>query len=223
MIRIAHASDTHNHPEIITAIGALECDIIVLTGDILDNRGRMDPDGRGYRIFPRTEVAYQKMWFHAVAKDWAKAFRNRPVIYVPGNHDFIGIEPLLRENGHTNITTINRTTPSVEVFGRVFAGFREIPYMKGEWMGEAMDLAPCVDRAMACDPDILVTHAPPGGILDGPNGYGIPGLTSALFYGSGKVTHHLFGHAHEHGGQIRVECDVTFSNAAGHVHLLDLD
>ena len=70
-----------------------------------------------------------------------------------------------------------------------------------------------VDRTMACDPHILVTHAPPDGILDR-RGYGVPYLTSYLVYRHHRVQQHFFGHAHKYGGHTRREGGVTFVNGA---------
>ena len=220
MIRIAHASDTHEHPGIVSAVADVECDAIVLTGDILNNKGRVP--ATHYRIDPATECKYQNAWLRKVAKKWAAAFAGRPVIYVGGNHDFIGIERWLNHYGHTNLHVITTENPSVEVAGKRFAGFREVPWIAGEWVGETHDLRPCVERAMACNPDILVTHAPPVGILDGDDGYGVHPLSPALFYGEHKITHHLFGHYHRDGGKIMTENGIVFANAAGHLMVHDV-
>lgn len=220
MIRIAHISDTHNQPRIVKAVAEVACDVIVLTGDILGNKGRVQATGGC--IVPAAERKYQESWFRKQAKRWAPAFAGRPVIYVPGNHDFIGIERWLAHYGHTNVHTISTKQPSVEVCGKVFAGFREVPWIAGEWMGEAHDLRPLIERTMACNPDIIVTHAPPAGILDGFDGYGVTGWQAPLFYGEHRVTHHLFGHCHDEGGRIVEEGGITFSNAAGHLNLIEV-
>ena len=220
MIRIAHISDTHDRPSIVTGVHAVECDLIVLTGDILSNKGRTRTTGG--MIVPWMERKYQESWFRKQAKKWAPAFAGRPVIYVAGNHDFIGIERWLNHYGHTNLHVITDENPCVEVLGKRFAGFRQVPWIAGEWMGEDHDTRTHVERALACDPDILVTHAPCGGILDGADGYGIPSLASKLFYGEHRITHHLFGHEHSCGGQVQVEGKITFSNAAGHINLIEV-
>ena len=89
-------------------------------------------------------------------------------------------------------------------------------------MGECRDFAPLVARAFEPNPDILVTHAPPGGVLDGWEGYGIPALASALFYQGHKITHHLFGHEHSCGGKMVVKGGITFSNAACHLNIIEV-
>jgi Icc-related predicted phosphoesterase len=219
-MRIAHASDTHDRPSIITAVKDVDCDVIILTGDILNNQGRCSKtEGK---IVPYMERKYQESWFRKQAKKWAPAFAMRPVIYVAGNHDFIAIDRWLAHYGFTNLHVITDENPCVEVAGKRFAGFRQVPYIAGEWMGEEHDLRPHVERAMACDPDILVTHAPPGGILDGDEGYGVAALTTALFYTPHRVTHHFFGHTHSHGGQVITEGGILFSNAAEHLNIIEV-
>lgn len=215
MLTIAHYSDTHGDPGTITGVANVECDMIVLTGDILANKGRVFSHATGtYRIDPVVETRYQRVWSRRYAKKWAKAFKGRPVVYVPGNHDFVGIEKWLRHYGHEEIYTISSMQPFVDVCGKRFAGFREIPWIDGEWVGETRDFRDLIDRALNCQPDILVTHAPPSGMLNGDGGYGIPGLCNAMFYREHKITHHLFGHEHSCGGRIVTEGGITFSNAA---------
>lgn len=214
-IRIAHCSDTHDKPSTVRQVASTDADLILLTGDCISNRGRVNGEG----IIPAREVKYQNSWFRKQAKKWAKDIGDRPVLAVHGNHDFISVARWLRHYGVT-VHVIDADNPCVELFGIRFAGFREIPWMAGEWAGETHDLAPCVDRAFDCDPDVLVTHAPPGGILDRDSadegGYGIVPLMTALTYRPHRITHHFFGHAHKSGGKIVDEMGIRFINGAGH-------
>ena len=215
---IAHASDTHDRPELITSIGDVTCDIILLTGDILNNRGRINGEG----IQAPLEYKYQERWSRRQAKRWVPAFKGRDVIIVPGNHDFYNVERALLRYGHPkdNLHLITETNPCLTVQDVRFAGFRQIPWIAGEWMGEVHDTAAHVERAMSCDPEILVTHAPPGGILDKTNdgtGYGIPSLTTWLSYRPHSVRAHFFGHAHMQGGQDTEEMGIRFFNGACHM------
>lgn len=221
-MKIWHASDTHNRPSIVKTVADVECDVIVLTGDILANKGRVDPARGGTgRIEPHLERKYQDQWFRKVAKKWAVAFAGRPVVYCPGNHDFIDIGPWLAHYGHTNLHVISAEIPCVEVLGKRFAGFREIPWIDGEWMGETHDLQEPVDRAFACDPDVLVTHGPPAGILAGQFGYGNAALTSALTWRHHMIVAHLFGHEHSDCG-VTTEMGILFSNAAATGRLIEI-
>lgn len=218
-LRIAHISDTHDAPRIVRQVADLQVDVICLTGDILNNRGRINGGG----IIPSLERKYQESWGRKQAKKWAADFGDTPVVYVDGNHDFIDIGKWLRHYGCTNLHHITAETPCVEVNGVRFAGFREIPWIAGEWEGEVHDLRPAVDRAFECNPDILVTHGPPAGILDGPNGYGSAPLATALTWRAGNIKAHLFGHVHETGGTIIEEMGITFSNAANHCQVVTVN
>lgn len=220
-IRIAHCSDTHGRPSTVRQVANLDVDVILLTGDIVQNKGRVfvaEAWSSGHRIVPHLEIRYQNSWFHKQAKKWARDFRGRPVITVPGNHDFIDVAWWLRRYGVT-VYAITDENPCVELLGKRWAGFRQIPWISGEWMGEVRDLAPYVEKALACDPDILVTHGPPAGILDldsdGDTGYGNEPLVSALAYRPHRITHHFFGHAHGSGCQVVEEMGVYFANGAG--------
>jgi len=209
MVRIAHISDTHGAPSILRSVGQVESDIVLITGDVLSNRGRL-----GHGIDPRREARYQDGWSRRYAKKWAPAIGDRPVVLIRGNHDFISPAGWLRRYGAT-VHEITDKNPCVGVCGKKFAGFRQTPWIAGEWCGEEHDLAPHVERALSYDPEILVTHGPPAGILDSEEGYGNRALTSALTYRPHRVTHHFFGHSHPNGGQVVGEMGITFINGAG--------
>lgn len=212
MIRIAHCSDTHDCPSTIRQVADLDVDLLLITGDCMNNLGRVQRTGGIIR--PSFEVKYQESWYRKQAKKWAADLKGRPVIAIRGNHDFIGYTRWLRHYGVT-VFEITDENPMVEVLGKRWAGFRQIPEIIGEWAGEEKDLQPFVDKAFTCDPDILVTHAPPANILDGPHGYGIGPLTTALTYRPHNITHHFFGHAHEDGGKMVEEMGIIFANGAG--------
>lgn len=214
MIRICHVSDTHNTPSLFSFADVSAADMFVFTGDILASRGRVDGQG----IVPRLEIHHQQHWWHKKAKQWAEKIGSRPVVTVRGNHDFISATTWLRHYG-CEVHEVTEACPMVEVWGHRFAGFRQVEWIAGEWAGEVHDLAPFVERALDCDPDILITHCPPAGILDGPHGYGSRTLTSALTYRPHRITHHFFGHAHENGGETRQEMGVTFVNGAEHCRI----
>lgn len=222
---IAHASDTHDHPALIRGVADVECDVILLTGDILSNRGRINGE---QRIVPHLEYRYQASWARRAAKKWAPAFRGRDVVYVDGNHDFYdGLGKWLIHYGHPaeRLHHISDETPSVVVQGVKFAGFRQVTFMIGEWVGEEHDLAPHVERALAEDPDILVTHTPPAGILDGsPDcSSGSAALMSALAYRPHGISHHFFGHAHWHGGDTDEQLGIKFYNGACHLKVHEIE
>lgn len=208
-MKIIHASDTHDNLELIAQIGKLEGDLILLTGDLLDNRGRINHQG----IIFKKEVHYQKDWLFKHKQIFLDAFQDREVAVTHGNHDFINIVKFFRDLGYPKIHSLENNV--FEFQGLRFGGFRNIPYIEGEWAGETL---PCffkgiVDSVLDLDLDVLVTHAPCAGVLDGA-GYGIPALTSALQFRQHRIKHHFFGHTHEHGGVDVEVMGIHFYNGA---------
>ena len=209
-LNVAHISDTHQNPGLFMGLAFLVADVIILTGDVLDNVGRIDGTIQWGR-----EARKQDHWARKMAKRWAQVIGDRPVVLVCGNHDFISPAKWLRHYG-VEVHEITDSTPCVEVKGVKFAGFRQVEWIAGEWAGEVHDLAPHVERALATNPDVLVTHCPPAGILDGPNGYGCRALTSALCYSEHHIKAHFYGHCHEAGGASTTEMGIYFANWAEH-------
>lgn len=213
MITVAHVSDTHNHPSIVRQACQSDADLVLITGDCMSNMGRVSRTAG--TISPRHEIQYQDSWYRKQAKKWARdlAEKPKPVLAVRGNHDFINYTPWLKHYG-ADVYEITDNNPCVELLGKRWAGFRQINWIAGEWPGEEHDLRPFVEKALACDPDILVTHGPCAGILDGYEGYGIAALGGPLFYGNHRITHHFFGHAHEDGGSLQEKAGIRFINGA---------
>jgi Icc-related predicted phosphoesterase len=221
-MRVAHISDTHDNHRLIDGVAELDVDVILITGDCIPNRGRVNFQ----RIDTKAELKYQGRKLRKLAKRWAEAIGDTPVIVIRGNHDFIHYGREFARYG-IDVHEITDTKPMIELLGKRWAGFRQVNYIIGEWAGEERDLEPFIDRAMACNPDILVTHAPPGNILDtdshGEKGYGIDRLTQVLTYSEHRITHHFFGHAHNSGGKVVEEMGIKFINGAGfcRIHTID--
>ncbi len=95
-------------------------------------------------------------------------------------------------------------------------------------MGETNDFSQLIDRVWDANPDVLVTHSPPGGILSAPIGspddYGVAELASALAYRPHSIKAHFFGHEHACGGMTDDQMGVKFINGARHAlgHELEL-
>ena len=244
-LRILHTSDLHG--EWKKLLQAKDFDLWVDSGDFFPNITRGAP----------VEAAFQKAWFtqprmglkrkyRAKADFWlprrmappfdssiaAKVgewLAGRPMISVPGNHDFVSLGHLLRKAG---LYAWDLTDGPFVIEGRVFAGFREVPYLTGEWKGElpfrhmgAAKAHAIVQRTMSANPEVLVTHTPPQGILDysGPKGgrVGLKELAHHLAYKPHSVELHLFGHVHEQPG-LKQEMGITFSNAARGGRIIEL-
>ena len=210
-MRILHSSDLHGrYKTLLEGHATTEFDLWLDTGDFFDNAGRAF-DGRP--IEASRESRYQARWLTngSVHYRLAAWLRGRPALVMPGNHDFICLAEALRRAG----ANAARVTPAgVERLGLRWAGFREIPWIRGEWAGEAEDFSGIINETWATSPDVLVTHAPPGGILDEEAGYGIPALAVALAYRPHNIQTHFFGHTHANGGQTADRMGVRFINGA---------
>ena len=202
-MRIFHVSDLHGDLGVFGQDPTDVPDLWVFTGDMMPNRTRGNS---------AIEVPYQMQWYASVYDWWVPRLRGAPVLLVPGNHDYADLALLLRRDG----VDAREVTPEGLVFqGLRFSGFGHIPLIAGEWNRESTyrELSDLTTRAIASDPDVLVTHAPPDGIL---NGFyaGVGALTAALTYGGHRVRAHLFGHAHEDGGRSIQNMGVLFVNSA---------
>jgi Icc-related predicted phosphoesterase len=213
MTRIAHFSDLHGN--LGPLFNSTEIpDVWVCSGDVAPNFARGDAS---------TEVPFQAQWFLGQIADIVARLGGRPVVCVGGNHDYMDFAAILREHG---VEAYNLDDGPVTVAGVRFAGFRAVPWIAGEWNGEAHDFRDMVDAALAADPEVLVTHAPPASILDDDNGcghgHGIREITTALTYRPHNIKAHLFGHIHANGMRKITEMGVLFANSAGGVQMLNL-
>lgn len=214
-MKILHSSDLHGDWSLLLEkLQGDDYDVWVDTGDFFDN-------------LTRGEVAAE-LWFQArclwnpsaagiPARKIEAALRGRPLISVAGNHDYLDLTQALVIAG----VNVHKITPAgVEVNGFRFAGFRQIPWIEGEWNGETHDFNDLVDQTMDTDPDVLCTHAPASSILSGP--WGISRLSSALMYRRSQIRTHLFGHTHEFGGMEQTIADIRFFNGARTVRVIDM-
>mgnify|MGYP002632633915 CR=1 FL=1 len=215
---IAHASDLHGTYKVLETVTGH--DLWVLTGDMLPTFGR----GRTGRIGPELEIRHQAAWWKHKDASIMRRLGGKPVVVVNGNHDFLNLAELLKKSGYQG-EVFDISKGPANFGGQVFAGDRAIPYLDGEWMGETHIFRDIVEGIFTSDPTILVTHAPPSGILDEGeygHGHGISELTTALTYRSHHITHHFFGHVHEQGGKRLSAMGVTFVNSATCIQMVDV-
>jgi len=216
IMRILHTSDLHGNVHVNWPLLS-RADVWLDTGDFFPNFGRP--------IKPLREQVYQSRWFESkcypILREW---LGSTPLITVPGNHDFVSLGELLAIRGHT----VHFVTPNGFEFGGLrFAGFREINVVTREWKGEAdsdrlRDLTIQVANAR---PDVLVTHAPPAGIITTQLAdYGITHLANYVsgYLGECPVRHHFFGHSHIGGGEQETIGSTRFYNGACHAMIHDI-
>jgi Icc-related predicted phosphoesterase len=219
-VKVLHSSDLHGgYKTLLVSHANTDFDIWIDTGDFFPNGAR---PFSGRPVEGKSEVSYQTRWlqYGSVHHRITAWLRGRPALIMPGNHDFISLAEALRKAG----ADARPITPSgVECLGLRWAGFREIPWIHGAWVGETFDFTQVINDTWATAPDVLVTHGPPAGILDEEAGYGNPALTSALTHRPHRIQAHFFGHTHVNGGQTAHELGVLFVNGActAKVHTLD--
>lgn len=217
-----HTSDLHGRLDLIRPIQDLRFDVWIDSGDLLPNISR----------HRRTEQEFQPKWLKREAKTFLACAQDKPFFYIPGNHDFIELDSVLPWAQRLESTRVAECGPLR------LTGFREINYIIGEWAGEAHapEIRQRVEEIQACRtaegqrPNVLVTHAPPAGVLDVPMfNTGLTTLSNYLvtgYYGEQphSIRHHFFGHQHDRYGSVDYE-HTRFYNGAEHVtlHTLNFD
>ena len=187
MTNILHTSDLHgNYKKLLAALEG-DFDVWVDTGDFFPNKTRGDRS---------VEVPFQAKWagWKNLGERIVEGLAGRPLISVGGNHDYISLAALVRDAGGT---AFDVSEGPAQVSGLTFAGFREIPWIAGEWNGETLgpDFTAIVEETFAANPDILVTPGPAAGLLDDKaHGGGVVQLASALTWQPHNVKAHFFGH-----------------------------
>ena len=208
-MKVCHFSDTHGN--LFTLDRPDDVDVFVCSGDFFPNSEYFTDEA---------QTRYQRDWFrNHKSKDtfgytpreyMREFFAGKPVLWVPGNHDWIDLS---EEMPRDNIYLVDEYNPKT-ILGKKFAGFRHIPYIAGYWKGEIQenDFEPIIKRTFDSNPDILVTHTPPANILSGR--YGSQALLSAMMYRDHNIKLHLFGHIHEFGGKSSYNNGVRYCNSA---------
>lgn len=222
-MRILHSSDLHGGYKRLLQCEA-DFDVWLDTGDFMDNKGRKP--ATGFAIEPAVERVYQSklIRWKKLTQRFSAWLAGRPAILVPGNHDFVSFGRHLLASGCPSVHVI--TPEGVQVLGLRWAGFREIPRMSGEWVGESSEevLEDRVRQTWSADPDVLVTHAPAWGRLDvnsaGEN-EGSVSLARAL-ENPGRIRAHFHGHTHFSGGETLQAGGVLSVNGAKGVRVVEL-
>jgi Icc-related predicted phosphoesterase len=221
-IKVCHLSDWHGEQcEVPWA------DAYFVTGDMLDNYPKYD---RHYCRINKIPWMDRRREIHKQAEVVRKLkFRrflgnpNAPVYIVTGNHDFVHLSNAF---GGGPVFEIGDASEVFMLGDLRIGGFRGVEALGGDWNDEMTDEE--LHREVAKLPkdlDILLTHAPPHGILDkvdrGPR-VGIKALASWLsrqgYIGGKRLRLHCFGHIHEQFGSIAFgpegKTPTIFSNAA---------
>lgn len=213
-ITVCHSSDQHGNMSRIADAYKFGIELYVLTGDFFPNVGRP--------IQPVIEKRYQQQWIANNIKDFVYITKGRPIICVDGNHDFACLADELNFHGVPNVHKIE-LGKVINMFGLVWAGYPNIPYIYAEWNHETLipEMEKVVNQTLSLDPDILVTHPPAQGFLSG--GYGCFVLANKLMYTEHKVRWHMMGHVHAAHSINEKDFNWKVSNAATTSNILQIE
>jgi Icc-related predicted phosphoesterase len=214
-LKICHFSDGHGKLPTLS-----EADVYVCTGDVIPNT---EPPPWGMR-WPNDyqEEPFQRAWIEAHVGEYAKlpASKDKLLLIVRGNHDFVDLKPLFR--GWPGPVYEFGDEPSWQaVMGVSFGGFRGIPTINGCWADENTERVLGLKCEALGPVDVLVTHGPAYKRLDrAPRGY-IGSRAQQAYIAEHKPKAHLFGHIHESNGVAEID-GTLFSNAATTVNVVEL-
>jgi len=216
---IGHFSDTHGYHHSIFSHWVEQNgpmpkpDIWLCTGDFFSNfsRGPL-----------AAEIPYQTSWFELIFESFSSLLGGIPLLSVDGNHDFVKLGALMAGKGYPAQTI---TPNGLEFMGKVFAGFPEIPLMKGEWSGESTEyeLFQQVEKSLISKPDILAVHAPPLNVLSEQPHYGNKSLAEMLETYPHLITDVFMGHVHKDGGKHLRKWDVNFWNNSCTLRFIEVE
>lgn len=209
---------------------------------LLGGDSEPEPNGTycGRRVDPIREAGMQGGWLSLENRKGGlrRWFANpsAPVVIVRGNHCFTDLSEGFQGGPVWEVSS--DPTRTTEILGLKFGGCRGINYIIGEWSDELLDLGqtgpqrtPSFNKIsppagswenvishLPSDIDVLVTHAPPKGILDVDGvSYGSKAIRryidQQLYDENRRLRAHFFGHIHGNHGS-KNDGGILFSNAA---------
>jgi Icc-related predicted phosphoesterase len=219
-MKVLHSSDLHGNWRGLFNFS--DFDVWVDSGDFFRNY----TNPRFNRINPHEEVQGQTKALSIVVDEIRKWLNGRPLISVSGNHDYISLADQVSST-HQPAYELSASNSLYE-FGVTWSGFREVPFIGGFWNGEIHqnEFKEIVEESFSANPSILITHAPPLGILDQGGIFyqnlGIIKLNAEFQWSNHQVKHHFFGHIHEQGGKSVEQMGVQFHNSATKIRVIQV-
>ena len=222
-LRICHFSDWHGQQTDLPWADTYFC-----TGDMLNNYPKYAYDYCEINKLPwierHREIHMQAQFVRKTKFRRYLGNPEAPVYIVPGNHDFVHLSNMF-DGGPTFEFDDNHRV--FELQGIRIGGFRGVSAIGGNWNDEMTDeeLHAQIEK-IPSDIEILLTHAPPHGILDKVGGFGrgpnvgikpLPSFINKQTYQGGPLRMHCFGHIHEQFGSLLIgdrTNKIRFSNAA---------
>ncbi len=192
------------------------------------------------QLVPERERYLQTLWMQNILGGYRQWFANpdAPVVCVRGNHDFVDLTPAFGGDVWEVDDDSSRTTT---VCGLTVGGFRGVPPISGEWNDEKTEEELAVLVKSIPKVDILISHAPPYGVLDsegaiqttrsgkiasdhlrhfGSKSY-MSMLNSHMYSEENYMKALCFGHVHESHG-ISDRAGIIVSNGATKFNVFDL-
>jgi len=187
--RLVVMSDTHGHHR----------EVEVPDGDLLVHAG-------DFTFFNGSTLAIRDF------NHWLAELPHRIKVLIPGNHDSGFVDPAYRELITEATLLVNEGTV---MEGLTIWGSPVTPNDWGAFGPETAEERECLFSRIPEGTDILITHGPPRGILDGAsrekNSQGCDQLLAAVRRVKPRL--HVFGHIHQQYGVVR-SADTLFVNAA---------
>jgi Icc-related predicted phosphoesterase len=221
-MRLCHISDTHgNFPKLYGRY-----DTVIHTGDFFPN---------SHHVFSNRnrEMAFQLQWLRDNTANIKAWLGGHPLLYVPGNHDFLHPDFMEHELRSEGLEVLGLTDKITTFQGINFYGFPYVPPIDGSWNYERQlpemqtEVDKLVEQVNKTYVDVLACHAPLYQLLDLTIGNQLTGNTvmnNALDYKIDKnmmPAYYLCGHIHEAYG-ISIRNGMVVSNAATTRHILEI-
>lgn len=222
-MRLCHISDTHG--QFPALFGRF--DAVIHTGDLFPNSHHCMNGNK------TQEMAFQLQWLRDALPDIKKWLRGHPLLYVPGNHDFLASACMEFELRSIGIEAFDLTDRLLHFKGVDFYGFPYVPAINGMWNyeRELPEMQKEVDKMVEVvnnNPvQVLACHAPPYKMLDltmGNEVVGCQAMATALDYKIKKEmlpSYFLCGHIHEANGMAERN-GIMVSNAATTRHIIEV-
>lgn len=209
-MKIVFAADQH---------GEL-CDPSKLDGDVLILGGDLCPD---FINNPIANGDVQKNWFVQDFIPWAEKIKTDQILIGVGNHDF-AFDYFLREVNeyleyHPKIKIL--IDKSIIIGGTNFYFTPWVPYLKNYVYSAAPEKMQLLRDMIPENIRVLVSHAPPYGILDDPQHYGCKQLKERIKQLT-EIELVLCGHCHADGGKQITKDGIVYANAARTIFKFDI-
>jgi Icc-related predicted phosphoesterase len=200
-------SDIHDRFDDFKPDELPEADICLVAGDLTEFGHRGETHGTG-------EIRRAAIWLQKMGERYSGLF------WIPGNHD-IGVTARTFDDVPNGLCIMNQTVPvgGLTLHGISLTTCFAQPVLKEIW--DYMTDAPEVDAAAFDFPpvDVVLSHGPPKGVLDGPGRWGSPGLLAYVKRHQPRLV--VCGHIHEDGGRQERVGETLVINAARHAILFE--